>query len=103
MFGKIPGISPLESRKQLLIAESEINRVQLLHEGRVLTNDVRGVAQAMRSVSSLGSAAALLVTGLFAYQRSKSASSDAKPSWMQTALKCVQMAGDLWAAFRAQR
>ena len=30
MFGKNPRMNPLESRKQLLIAESELNRAQLV-------------------------------------------------------------------------
>jgi len=32
MFGKEPALSPLELRKRLLIAESEINRIQLQQE-----------------------------------------------------------------------
>jgi len=32
MFGKNPHMTPLELRKQLLIAESELNRVQLAED-----------------------------------------------------------------------
>ena len=36
MFGKKPRLNPLESRKQLLIAESELNRAQLVQEWQTM-------------------------------------------------------------------
>ena len=36
MFGKKPRLNPLESRKQLLIAESELNRAQLVQEWQAM-------------------------------------------------------------------
>jgi hypothetical protein len=101
MFGKEPRLNPLESRKQLLIAESELNRAQLVQEwvamtvGRTLTGRVK-------SFGSIASAAALLVAGLAALRRGNSGSAGVKPSWLQTILKGAGMVSTLWLAFRAK-
>ena len=103
MFGKKPCVNALELRKRLLIAESEINRVQLIENWQTMAEDVRGLAAGVKSISSLASVAAMLVTGVSALRRSKSASTTAKPSWLQSALKGARLAGSLWLAFRARQ
>jgi hypothetical protein len=95
-------VNPLEPRKQLLIAESEFNHVQMQEEWQAMTDGVRSLADRVKTASSLAPAAALLVPGLAAFRRGKSVSTDAKPSWFQTALKSAQAAGFLWLAFRAR-
>ena len=73
MFGKNPRMNPLESRKQLLIAESELNRAQLVQEWQTMADGVRSVADRARTVSSLASAAASLIAGLASFRRVRSA------------------------------
>ena len=103
MFGRQPKLSPLESRKRLLIAESEINRVQLLDEWQAMAEGVHSLADRARSVRSLASAAASLVAGVSAIRREKAEANGAKPSWFRLALNGAQMAGDLWHAYRARK
>ena len=95
-------MNPLESRKRLLIAESEINRVRIQEEWQAMTGGIRSLADRVKSVSSLASAAALLVAGVSAFRRGKSVDADVKPSWFQSALKGAELAGTLWLAFRAR-
>jgi len=102
MFGNHPRVNPLESRKRLLIAESELNRTQLVQEWVALTAGVRTVTSRVKSFGSIASAAALLLAGLAAYRRGKGTEADVKPSWLQIALKAAQAAGSIWLAFRAR-
>ena len=100
MFGKNPRMNPLESRKQLLIAESELNRAQLVQEWQTMADGVRSVADRARTISSLASAAVSLIAGLVSFRRTRSAPAGEKPSWWQTLLQGAQLAGLLWSEFR---
>ena len=102
MPGKISHVSPLESRKQLLVAESELNRAQLIEEWQAMSDGARTFGVRMKSVSSLASAAALLVSGVLAFRRGRTSLTGAKSSWLQTALKGAQVAGSIWLAYRAR-
>ena len=103
MFGKIPRMNPLESRKRLLVAESEINRAQWQEEWQTMTDGVRTLAVRAKSFASIASSAAALVAGLAAFRRGKSVDADAKPSWLKTILKGAGLISTLWLAFRSPR
>jgi hypothetical protein len=103
MFGKNPRMNPLESRKQLLIAESELNRAQLAGDIAALTAGVRALTDRAKSFGSIASSAAVLVAGLAAFKRGKPEDADAKRSWLQTILKGAGLVSTLWLAFRPQR
>jgi hypothetical protein len=100
MFGKKPLLNPLESRKQLLIAESELNRAQLVQEWQALADGVRSVADRACTISSLASTAISLIASLASFRRARSAPADEKSSWWQTLLKVAPLAGLLWSKFR---
>jgi hypothetical protein len=100
MSGKNPRLNPLKSRKQMLIAESELNRAQLVQEWQVMADGVRSVADRASSLSSVASAAVSLIAGLAALRRARSAPAAKKASWWQTLLQGVQLAGTLWSEFR---
>ena len=102
MSGKNPRMNPLESRKQLLIAESELNRTQLVGEMAGLTAGVRTLTDRAHSLGLIASSAALLVAGLAAFRRGKSGSAEVKPPWLQTMLKRAGMISTLWLKFRPQ-
>ena len=93
-------MNPLASRKKLLIAESELNRAQLVQELQTISDEVRSLANQARAVGSLASAAASLIAGLASFRRKKPAPAAEKPSWLQTILKGAQLAGSLWSEFR---
>ena len=101
MFGKNPRMSRLESRKQLLIAESELNREQLIEDMIALTAGVHTLADRAKSFGSIVSSAAVLVAGLAAFRHSKSAPAGAKPSWLRKILKGAGMVSTIWLAFHS--
>jgi hypothetical protein len=94
-------MSPLQSRKLLLIAESELNRAQLAQEWETLTEGARAVAGHARSFNEIASAAAVVVSALTAFRHSKSAQPAAKQSWLRTFIKRAGLVLALWRAFRA--
>ena len=93
-------MNPLESRKQLLIAESELNRAQLAGDLAALTAGVRTLTDRAKSLGSIASSAAVLLAGLAAFRRGKLADADGKPSWRRTLLKSAGLISTLWLAFR---
>jgi hypothetical protein len=102
MPGKKSHVTPLELRKQLLIAESELNRAQLVQEWQAVADGVRSAADRARTLGSVASAAATLVASLASFQRKKSAPAAGKPSWLQTLLKGAGLISTVWQAFRSQ-
>jgi hypothetical protein len=95
-------MNPLEARKQLLIAESELNRGRLSQEWDAMTVCIRTLTGRVKPFGAIASAAALLVAGLAASQRGKRVDADAKPSWLQTILKGASLISTLWLAFRSR-
>jgi hypothetical protein len=53
MSGKNFHLTPLESRKQLLLVESELNRAQLLNELRDLSTEIQHLKGQVQAVGSL--------------------------------------------------
>jgi HPt (histidine-containing phosphotransfer) domain-containing protein len=96
-------MNPLASRKKLLVAESELNRAQLVQEWRLLADDVHALADQARTLRLLASAAAAFVSFLVSLRQKKSAPVAEKTSWLQTILKGVQLAGSFWTEFRAPK
>ena len=93
-------MNPLQSRKQLLLAESELNRALLVGDMAALRAEVRALTGRAKSIGLIASSTAALVAGLAAFRRKKSAPADAKPSWLQTILKGAGLVSTLWLALR---
>ena len=100
MFGKNPRLNPLESRKQLLIAESELNRAQLVQEWQTMAGVVRSVAGRARTIGSVASAAASLVASLASFRRRTSTPAGENPSWLRTILKGAGLISTVWQVVR---
>lgn len=101
MFGENPRMNPLLSRKRLLIAESELNRVQMVGDVVALSVGVRTVTDRAKTFGSIASSVAVLAMGLAAFQRGKPADAAEKPSWLQTLLKGAGLVSTIWLAFRS--
>jgi hypothetical protein len=93
----------LESRKQLLIAESELNRAQLVQEWRTMTGNVHSLADQARTLRGFASAAVTLMAVMASCRNSAAAPAAEKPSWVQTLVKVAAMVSTLWSAFSARR
>lgn len=102
MFGKSSRVNPLESRKQQLVAESEINRAQVLQEWEALAGGVSSLAHRAKSFSSFAGAAALLAASLSTFRRSDSTPAAGKPSGLETMLKSARLVCSIWLVLRAR-
>ena len=98
MFGKKPGLNPLQLQKQLLVAASELNRVQMDGDLAVMMAGVHQLTNRARSFSLIAAAAAAAVAAVAAFR--KPTVSGAKTSWLQTLLKGAGLISNLWLAFR---
>jgi hypothetical protein len=99
MFRKTSHVSPLESRKQLLIAESELSRAQLSEEWQTMTHGVVDLAHRGKTIAAWASSAALLAAGVAAWRRGPSSPGNAKSSWFQKILNGARLASTLWSTF----
>ena len=96
-------MSRLESRKQLLIAESELNRAQLGGDLDALTAGVRTLTDNAKSFGAIASSAAVLVAGLATFRRgNKPVDAGGKTSRLQTILKSAGWISTVWLAFRSR-
>ena len=95
-------MNPLETRKQLLIAESELNRAQLVQEWQMVADDAHALARKASIIASWVSIAASLVAGLAFLRRKKSAQAAEKPSRLQTILRGAGLVSTIWRLFRSQ-
>ena len=102
MSRKLPHLSPLKMRKDLLIAESELNRAQLIEQWDAATEWHRRLSMGARTVGSMASAAALLVSGVRAFRRKRDAQNGTESSWSQPIIKGVGLISSLWEALRSR-
>ncbi|HWY32235.1 MAG TPA: hypothetical protein VNX46_15850, partial [Candidatus Acidoferrum sp.] len=91
----------LESRKQLLIAESELNRAHLISDWENLAGEVHALTHRAKTVGCLASAAVALVSALSFFRRHKSAPTAPKTPWWQTILKGAGWMGSFWSQVRS--
>jgi hypothetical protein len=90
-------MNSIESRKQLLIAESELNRAQLIQEWRTMADEVHSLTSQAKTIKSIASAIATLVAGLASLRHKKSEPAAEKPSWWKTLLKGAGLVGSFWS------
>ena len=101
MFGRPSPLTALQSRKQLLLAESELNRVQLKQDWQAARQELGALASQARNISCIVAIGTALVGGLAAWRRHKSAPKVVeKTSWISKMLKGAALASTIWAAVR---
>ncbi len=105
MPGKNLHLTPLESRKQLLLVESELNRVQLLNELRELNHEIHHLKTQVQAAGALISSVAKLAT-TFSAIGSVFTHSDkgenGKSSWLSTLISGARTGATIWGAIRSQ-
>jgi hypothetical protein len=102
MLGGKLRVSPLESRKRLLIAESEINRARLLQEGQMLADGLSSLAARARSFSTIAASILSLGAGLAAFTRCRRAAAT-RSSLIQKIASGARLATTIWLLFRSRR
>ncbi len=93
-------MSPLETRKRLLLVESELNRLQMTNDLAALQPGLADISRRLRSLTRITSATAILVTGLAVFTRTKTAPAQAKPSWLKRLIRGAGLLSTLWVAFQ---
>ena len=102
MLGDASHLDPLESRKQRLLAESELRRARLSEEWRTVAHGAGGLARQALTVGARASSAVLLVAGGAALRRGPRVAGAAKSAWFRTILNGVRLAPAIWRGFRAR-
>jgi hypothetical protein len=95
-------MSALRSRKNLLIAESELNRAHLAQAWQAMAGEVYSLTGQVGRIGAFASVAATLVAILAFFRRKKPVPAvvAGKPSWWRTAFKNARMVFTLWKIFR---
>jgi hypothetical protein len=104
MPGKNFHLTPLESRKQLLLVESELNRAQLLNELRDFKNEIRALKNQMQAIGSFAASAAKLATTFSAIGTAfthRDGGDNGKSSWISKLLNGARTGAELWTTLRS--
>ena len=96
MFRKNPHVSPLQVRKKLLLAESELHRAELVRELKELKGEVEHIKSHLKTVGSIASSAALAASAFSLFRRHLSRNGSGKPSWISTALAGARIGTSLF-------
>jgi hypothetical protein len=105
MSGKTTGLTALETRKQLLLVESELNRAQLINEVRGLKSELNHLKHQAQAIASIAESTVKLA-GTFSSIGNIFSSDDkqeGKPSLVSRLLKGIQTGATLWSALRRNR
>jgi len=108
MFGKQSSLTNLGIRKQLLVAEAEVQRAQMRQELEVIETGVRGFGGQARSIGSIASVAALLIAGLSALRSARARArrldrNGHHSSFFSKIFGGARLASTVWLALRSHK
>ncbi len=95
-------MNALELRKQLLIAESELYRIQLTAETAALHSGLHTVIHGVSKAGAIVSSAAVLATNLSAIPRKQHATGT-NTLWLQTVLDGAVLVSSVWLALMPRK
>jgi hypothetical protein len=105
MSRKTTDLTGLQTRKQLLVVESELNRVQLVAEWREMKVGIEHLAGQVMAVGSMAESAAKIGTSFAGFFRGfstqKKNDDGKKPSWISTVFSGARAGISLWSALRS--
>jgi hypothetical protein len=94
-------MNPQQLRKQLLIAESDVLREQLVQDIRLVRQGVTSAKEQAKSVVSFGSIAASLMAAFSAYKLTQKSEGEEKPSIISKLVTGTRAAVSVWAALKS--
>ena len=104
MSGKKSQLTPLETKKQVLLVESELNRAQLINEIRDFKNEIHRLKHQALGFGFTASLAAKLAAVFSSVGRAFSHRDEGeKISWISALLKGAKTGASLWFLFRSCR
>jgi len=101
-------LTPFESRRQMLVLESELNRALLLNEVQDLKNEMHHLKAQVHAMGSLVSSAAELASTFAAVGRAFSSRPDenenghGRSSWISTLINGVKVGSSIWSSVRSR-
>lgn len=96
-------LSPLESRKQILLATSELNRAQLLGDVATLFSGLRSLSERIKYIKAAGSAVVFLFAALAVGRRRGTTEPPPKHHWMSLLIRGIGLVSTVWMAGRSDR
>lgn len=102
MFGPKTDVTVLAARKDLLLAESELNRLRWQQEWGSFQTGVQDLGRRAVSVASLVSTAALAVAGVAALRRTGAKPPPTKRSWLSILGRMVRVGASLWLSYQSR-
>jgi hypothetical protein len=100
MPGKNPCLIVLESHKQILVAESEMNRALLGRDCRAVAAEIKALSQDAKRLGTVALSAGMLMTVLSLFHRQQPANAPPRRSWFGNVLRGLREATSVWMAFR---
>lgn len=105
MFRKNTRLTNLALRKQLLLAESRVNRAELLREVEAVKEEVARLKKSAVTFGSMASSAALVASAVSLFRRhsahAKNSNDGEKPSWISTAFAGAQIGASLFSKIKS--
>lgn len=107
MFGKKSYLKTLESRKHEILAQSDVNRIELFKEWETVKTELQRVKKHVRAAGSIASSAVLLATLASLFRRKHEPSKTETPEnhtrvpWVAAALKGAQAGASLFMKMRS--
>ena len=92
---------PLALQKKLLVAESELNRAQLVQEWQALAGQAQELAHRAKQIAFLASTAASVVAIVSSLRHKQTVPAAETPSWWKTLLNNTALVSTVWQALRA--
>lgn len=100
MFRENSYLKTLAIRKKLLLAESELNRVELLREVEALQNEAGRIKKQVFAAGTIVSSGALIATAVSLFRgqftKPKTAEGRSKSSWISDAFKGARVGTSLY-------
>jgi hypothetical protein len=104
MSGKTSQLTSLETRRQLLLVESELNRAQLLNEVRDFKSEIQRLKHQVGGIVSTAELATKVAGAFSDVGRAFSQRDEGeKPSWISTLLNGAKAGTSLWRLIRSGR
>ena len=94
-------MTPLESHKQILLAESALNRALLTEEWQTLADESAALARQAATLGSVVAGVVLLTAGYASGRRHPAPPAAAKTPWWRTLLTVATLVVSLWAEVRS--
>jgi hypothetical protein len=104
MFRRHSRLNHLQTRKKLLLAESELHRAELVKEVQEVKDEISHIKDQIRAAGSIASSAALVATAVSMFRRrftdSENSGGRRKSSWIATAIAGARLGTSLYSKLR---